>query len=254
MGLTSHIDLTLVLLYAFWAFFACLVFYLHKEGKREGYPLQSDQPGGVRANAGIPGMAPAKSFSLADGSTVVIRGGNPDTREVKAKPVGRWPGAPLEPTGNPMIDGVGPASYAMRADHPDMTLEGHAKIVPLRVAKEFFLESRDPDPRGMTVMGADNRPAGIVKDAWVDQSEYILRYYEVELADKSRSVLLPVNFATINRGRGEVRVNAIMADQFANVPATKHAEQVTLLEEDKICGYYGGGYLYAHPSRTEALL
>jgi photosynthetic reaction center H subunit len=29
---------------------------------------------------------------------------------------------------------------------------------------------------------------------------------------------------------------------------------VTLLEEDKISGYYGGGTLYADPSRSEPIL
>ena len=45
-----------------------------------------------------------------------------------------WPGAPLEPTGDPMLDGVGPGAYAMRADTPDLTLDGLPKIVPLRIA------------------------------------------------------------------------------------------------------------------------
>jgi photosynthetic reaction center H subunit len=40
---TSYIDLTQVLLYAFWLFFALLVYYLRREDKREGYPLQSDR-------------------------------------------------------------------------------------------------------------------------------------------------------------------------------------------------------------------
>jgi photosynthetic reaction center H subunit len=65
-------------------------------------------------------------------------------------------------------------------------------------------------------------------------------------------VLLPINFARIRNGR--VSVSAILARQFADVPATQHPEQVTLLEEDKICAYYGGGTLYAEPSRAEPLL
>jgi photosynthetic reaction center H subunit len=38
------------------------------------------------------------------------------------------------------------------------------------------------------------------------------------------------------------------------VPTTKHPDQVTLLEEEKIMAYYGGGTLYAHPSRKEPLI
>ena len=43
MDFTSYIDLTQVLLYAFWLFFALLVYYLRREDKREGYPLRSDR-------------------------------------------------------------------------------------------------------------------------------------------------------------------------------------------------------------------
>jgi photosynthetic reaction center H subunit len=33
------------------------------------------------------------------------------------------------------------------------------------------------------------------------------------------------------------------------VPTTKSRNQVTLLEEEKICAYYAGGNLYASPER-----
>ena len=34
----GYIDIAQVVLYAFWIFFAGLIFYLHRENKREGYP------------------------------------------------------------------------------------------------------------------------------------------------------------------------------------------------------------------------
>ena len=37
-------------------------------------------------------------------------------------------------------------------------------------------------------------------------------------------------------------------------PATRNTDKVTLLEEDKITAYYGGGTLYATPDRVEPLL
>jgi photosynthetic reaction center H subunit len=46
-------------------------------------------------------------------------------------------------------------------------------------------------------------------------------------------------------------VQSILGAQFANVPRNKQPDSVTLLEEDKICAYYGGGTLYATPSRQE---
>ena len=41
-----------------------------------------------------------------------------------------WPGAPLEPTGDPMLAGVGPGSYAERADHPEKTYHGDDLLAP----------------------------------------------------------------------------------------------------------------------------
>ena len=42
--------------------------------------------------------------------------------------------------------------------------------------------------------------------------------------------------------------------QFSDVPGTKSRTEITLLEEDKICAYYGGGHLYATPDRAQPLL
>jgi photosynthetic reaction center H subunit len=51
-----------------------------------------------------------------------------------------------------------------------------------------------------------------------------------------------------------VKVRAITAAQFADVPGTASPDQVTLLEEEKIVGYYGGGHLYATRDRQEPWL
>lgn len=251
---TSHIDLAQVVLYVFWAFFAGLIYYLHRENKREGYPLLSDRTNERVSIIGFPAPPAPKTYLLPHGGTVSVPNGKADLREIKARPAAMWPGAPLEPTGDPMLDAVGPASYAERSDHPDLTYEGAVKIVPLRVAGDFYLESRDPDPRGMTVVGTDRVAAGTIVDVWVDRSEYLARYFEVDVAGVGRRVLLPVNFCRVDGARRLVRVNAILAAQFAGVPGTKSPDQVTFLEEDRIMGYYGGGYLYATPARAEPLL
>ncbi len=252
--IVGTIDVAQVVLYAFWVFFIGLIFYLRREDKREGYPLVSDRAGGVQV-IGYPTLPAPKTFLLAHGGSVSVPNGRTDPPVTRARPVADWPGAPLEPTGNPMIDGVGPGSYALRAEVPDLTVEGTDKIVPLRIASDFFLEARDPDPRGMQVMGADRDVAGTVSDVWVDRSEYIIRYLEVQLTGGKR-VLLPWNMAKIERWRGErvVKVRAIMGSQFADVPALQSPDRITLREEDRICGYYGGGYLYATPARAEPLV
>ena len=252
LQLTSHIDLTLVLLYVFWIFFAGLIYYLHRESKREGYPLVPD---GFKMGRETPSVDPVgpKTFLLQGGQSFTLKGGRPDTRELNLKPAANFPGAPFEPTGEAMLDGVGPAAYAMRGDHPDLTYENEPKIVPLRSSGDFYLEKRDADPRGMPVVGADGNVGGTIVDCWFDKSEYIMRYYEVEIAG-GRRVMLPSNFARVDGYRREVRVKAILASQFASVPAIKSDRQITLLEEEKIMGYFGGGFLYATPSRMEPLL
>lgn len=42
MNFSQNFDFAQLVLYAFWIFFGCLVFYLRREDKREGYPLESD--------------------------------------------------------------------------------------------------------------------------------------------------------------------------------------------------------------------
>jgi photosynthetic reaction center H subunit len=51
-----------------------------------------------------------------------------------------------------------------------------------------------------------------------------------------------------------VKVRAITSAQFGQVPETASTEQITLLEEEKIVGYYGGGHLYATRDRQEPWL
>ena len=254
-ALTSSLDVAQVVLYAFWLFFAALVYYLRREDKREGYPLETDGPVQPRiAPQGFPAMPDPKSFRLANGETVFAPRVEPSQPPLAARPVSATPGSPLEPTGNPLVDGVGPASYAMRANHADQTLEGLPKIVPLRVSSEFGIEGSNPDPRGMEVVAADGIGVGRVSDVWIDRSEYVVRYLEVEAGGTRR--LVPTSFWELERHRGETRVvvAAINSGDFANVPTTAHPERVTFLEEDKIAAYFGGGLLYASPERMGPLL
>lgn len=253
-GLTAHIDLAQVMLYVFWLFLAGLIFYLRREDRREGYPLVSEVTGKAE-NHGAIWIPGPKTFVLPHGGVQTA----PRERAeppVRATPIAPWPGAPLQPTGNPLVDGVGPAAYALRSDLPDLTIEGAPRIGPLRLTPIFSLPEKGPDPRGMTVVAADGRVAGVIRDLWVDRSETLVRYYEIELSGlpQPRSVLLPTGFADVDGRKRRVVVNSILARQFADVPATKSPDQVSLREEDRISAYYGGGHLYATPSRVEPLL
>jgi len=250
-AITQYVDVAQLVLYAFWAFFAGLIYYLVQEGKREGYPLEA---GDGRRLDGWPSRPRAKTYLLHDGLSVEAPNDKVSPQSLNAEPAHGWIGAPLDPVGNPLTAGVGPGSWADRADVPELTFHGGAKIVPLRTLPEYSVPSQDRDPRGMPVIGADGETGGTVVDLWVDQSEACVRHLEVAgtLSDgATRSVLLPINFARITR-RG-VRVPALQGEQFAGVPGTRDPQQVTMLEEEKIMAYYGAGLLYAHPGRADPL-
>jgi photosynthetic reaction center H subunit len=162
------------------------------------------------------------------------------------------PGAPFEPTGNPMLDGIGPGAYAMRADEPEHTTAGTPKIFPLRTAPEYGVGRIGRDPRGMPIYGGDGVQGGTVVDLWLDGPESLFRYLEVAVPGAARNVLVPLNSTRIRDDR--VSVRAILGEHFAQIPATRHPEQVTLLEEERIFGFFGGGTLYAEPRRLEPLV
>jgi photosynthetic reaction center H subunit len=247
---TQYIDLAQVILYLFIAFFLGLVYYLHQESKREGYPLENERSGFVTVQ-GFPPVPDPKAYKLADGSTVYAPRANPrDERPVKGTAIANFLGAPIEPDGDPMTAGVGPGAYAERLDIPDATVHGTPKLVPLRKATDFYVDHADPNPVGMNVVGADGKVGGVVRDAWVDVAEYIIRYYEVDVG-KKRNVLLPATMSRVTSG--EVRVKSIMGHHFAGVPTTKNPDVVTRLEEEKIFGYFGAGTMYAAPERAEPL-
>jgi photosynthetic reaction center H subunit len=251
-AITGYIDVAQIVLYGFWIFFAGLIIYLRKEDKREGYPLESDRSGRVRVQ-GFPAMPKPKTFLLEDGTTVQVPRSEVDGRQIMARAMGSYLGAPLQPTGNPMSDAVGPAAYALRANHPDTTIDGMPMIVPLRLAAGYTVSEQDPDPRGMEVLGADRERGGIVRDIWVDRAEPQIRYLEVETGSLRR-VLLPITFAKIDGGRRQIKVKSILGSQFAMAPGLASPDQVTRREEDQISAYYSSGNLYATPARAEPFL
>jgi len=254
-AITHGIDIAQVVLYMFWVFFAGLCLYLHRENKREGYPLESDGRGGTVVIQGFPAVPEPKVFLLRSGQKRFAPGPNSGKQVLTGGvATSRYPGSPIVPTGNPLLAGVGPGAYADRDDSPDVTIDNVPRIVPLRAAPGFEVMSQGPDPRGMYVIGADDIIGGKVVDLWVDRSEAIFRYLEIEVdaAFGSRRVLLPMTMARC--GDREVFVRSILARQFADVPGTRLPEVITLLEEDRIGAYYGAGTLYALPSRQEPLV
>jgi photosynthetic reaction center H subunit len=247
-AITQYIDVAQIVLYLFWIFFAGLIYYLVRENHREGYPMDSGRENGPKVQ-GWPVPEP-KTYKMADGHTILAPDFHRPDGTYHGQPSHGWNGAPLEPVGDPLLAGVGPGAWAQRADVPDMTHHGDVKIVPLRVATDHKVAARDVNPIGLPVIAGDGEVAGHVKDMWIDRAEMMFRYLEIELPSGQR-VLAPTPFARIRRT--EVELTAILSTQFANVPALRNPDQITLLEEEKVSAYYGAGTLYATPHRQEPI-
>ena len=256
-AITASIDVAQVVLYGFWVFFAGLIYYLHSENKREGYPLEHDGWGGKGRAVlqGFPAVPSPKTFRLANGQTRQAPGPNSGPETLKGgERTHRSPGAPIVPIGNPMLSGVGPGSWVARDDNPDVMFDGQLRLVPLRSDKAYGVAHQDPDPRGKPVVGADDRVAGTVVDLWVDRAEAIFRYIELQVDGPTgpRRVLVPMNFAKVSDR--QVTVRSVLALHFADVPGLRNPDRITLLEEERVMAYYGAGTLYATPARQEPLL
>lgn len=245
----GNFDLASLTLWLFWIFFALLIFYLQRENMREGYPLEDDD-GNVSANQGMFPVPDDKTFILPNGKgTLSVPSGQKAERQNLAlERTSRANGFPFAPTGNPMADGVGPASWVMREDDPERDHNGRPKIVPLSHATAFHIHA-GRDPIGLPVVSADKKIVGTVTDVWIDEPEAMVRYVEYDLDAGGGKRLVPITMCRIKSDR--VSIVSLYADQFAGVPVTAGGTQVTKLEEEKICAYYGGGYLYAAANRQE---
>ncbi|MFO1330574.1 MAG: photosynthetic reaction center subunit H [Rubrivivax sp.] len=251
-AITQHLDVAQLVLYLFWIFLAALVFYLMRENHREGYPMDTDD--GLPAD-GWPRPPEPKTYKLPGGREVTVPRANDIQPVTNAEKTYRGAASPIEPVGDPLVAGVGPGSWSsLRPDEADCDHKGQPRIVPLSTLPDYGVSERDPDPRGMSVRDLRGDVAGTVVDLWLDRADMLFRYLELEVpvGGGSRRVLLPMTFASVSR-QG-VLVHALMADQFAGVPATRAADRVTLLEEERITAYYGAGTLYAEPGRAEPIL
>jgi len=251
--ITPGIDVALLVFWAFVLFFIVLVFYLRREDRREGYPLEDETTGRLDTVGGPMHTASTKSFLLPFGHgrvTAPTKGREPV--DIAARRIDRFSGAPYAPTGNPLTDGIGPAAWADRAKRPDVDMDGHPRIVPLATAADFTVAYQDPTLLGWPVIGADNAVAGTVGELWIDRSDRLIRYLEVETG--SGSVLAPMMMAKVDRGGRRVVIDALLASQFAGAPKIEARDRITLYEEERVQAYFGGGYLYATPARQEPLL
>lgn len=251
--ITAGIDVALLVFWAFLLFFVCLIFYLRREDRREGYPLEDEMSGRLDTAGGPMHTASIKSFLLPFGhGTVTAPTQGREPVDIAARRTDRFAGAPYAPTGDPLVDGIGPAAWANRAKRPDLDMEGHPRIVPLSIAPEFWVVSKDSDLGGWPVVGADNKVAGTVTDLWIDKADRLVRYIQISVGEGS--VLAPMMMARVDRRRRSVKIDALLASQFAGAPRIEATDQITLYEEERVQAYFGGGYLYATAARQEPYL
>jgi photosynthetic reaction center H subunit len=250
----GNFDLASAAIWLFWVFFGLLIYYLQTENMREGYPLEQDD-GTIAPNQGPFPVPKDKTFHLPHGrgDVTVPSGQRGDRASLALAPTSKAAGSPFVPTGNPMTDGVGPASWAPRRDIPELDAHGLPKIKPMAALPDFkFASGRDP--RGKPVVAGDGEVIGRVIDMWVDVPEQMVRYLTVDLNPEGtgQTRLIPINFCKIKADR--VTVRSIYGAHFDGVPQHAGNDQISLLEEEKIMAYYGGGTLYADPARLEPQL
>lgn len=255
--ITAGIDVALLVFNAFVLFFICLVFYLRREDRREGYPLEDATTGRLDSVGGAMHTASTKSFLLPFGhGTVTAPTQGREPVDIAARRTDRFDGAPYAPTGDPLVDGIGPAAWANRAKRPDLDMDGHPRIVPLANAAGYGIAREDSDLSGWPVIGADGGVAGTVGALWIDTADRLVRYIQLSGPESAGGgpLVAPMMMAKIDRRRRRVVIDALNAAQFAGVPRLEATDSITLYEEERVQAYFGGGYLYANAARQEPFI
>lgn len=243
----GNFDLASLSIWLFWLFFAGLIYYLQTENMREGFPLE-DEDGNPSANQGLFAVPSPKTFQLRDGTELTVPGKEQEDShrrtDLAMARTAASEGFPHAPTGNPMADGVGPASWVPRRDEPEVDAHGKPKIVPMSSHEDFFV-SAGYDPRGLPVLCKEDKVVATITDMWIDPAEHEVRYLEYELHPEfgTGKRLVPIQMLKI-KSRW-VDIQCLGMAHFDGVPQTASSSQITKLEEEKICGWYAGGTLYS---------
>ena len=195
-------------------------------------------------------MPKPKTYYLDDGRTVQAPRAEAEETHFSAEPAAGHPGAPLDPVGDALKAGLGTGAWAQRSEVVEKTLDGKPRIVPMRTDSALHVDSRDTDPRGMSVVAADGKAVGEVGDLWIDLAEPQIYFLEVNLSSGGKA-MVPFGFAEVDKGNGVIRVNVLYSNHFGGVPQIASPDQITPREEDQIMGYFGAGLMYADDKRAE---
>ena len=207
-AITGYIDVAQVVLYAFWIFFAGLIFYLRREDKREGYPLEIERSGDVGGRASRSSPSPRPSCSPHGGTRLSPRATSATAR--RSTPKRPSPG-PARRLARPAIrcstaSARLPTPMRVRYARPH-----HRRPRPrsCRCASPTDFIDRAARSRSARHDGGRRRRqvAGTVTDVWVDRSEIAGPLLEVDDRRAGKRVLLPMTLlADRQRRSGQVKV------------------------------------------------
>ncbi len=249
---TTQIDLAQVLIAATVLAWFVLVWYLQREMKREGYPLEEAIPTVRHSIVGWPDMPPPKTYLRLEGGTATLPQ-EYERRELAAQPREMYPGAPLYPVGEPLLAGIGPSSYTLRRDEPFLLLSGEPCLQPVRRTPHLRCVDPAMDPRGLRALGSDFADAGLCVDVWYDDESKIPRYLEVELNAGQGIRLVPIFYCSLRAGSSGFRCDAITGAQFRLAPTIRRPDVITAREEDIVNGFWAGGHMYSAPYKDAIL-
>ena len=211
--LFGDFDVAEFCLIAFFLFFAGLIFYLRREDRREGYPLERRR----HRTAGAAG------WPVLHGQAQDLRPA-PRSRHPHLSQ-SRQPRSAASRRASQRADGrrhrsSRPAILWSTASGPVPTPS--ARAIPTRRSRVTPRSCRcgsplistsapgDPDPRGMTMIGCDGKAAGIVSDVWVDRSEVLIRYLEVAVGGEAgRKVVLPMTMVVVSGSKRTVSTHTV---------------------------------------------
>ena len=254
--ITEGIDLPQVLFWLFFLGFLALVWYLRRADKLEGYPMTAS-PLDDRQLLGFP--APPETphtYRLNEGGTTQAPH-DYEPGKTHARPLHRFGGTPLVPIGNPLLAGIGPGAWVRRREGPMLTESGEPNLQPLRLLPGWSVVRGDADPCGMRVFDYRWQEIGVVRDIWADRSVKILRLLEVELLPGlgRATALIPIFHTVIDEREREVRLFAMRASHFADLPMPASPDCITAQEEERLNAYCAASRFYRDamlpPPRTD---
>ena len=243
--ISSQLDIPTIAFWVFVLFFVGLVFWLQRESKREGYPLRASPFTPEQMDGFPPPPAQPRTYILNEGGTTQAPHYYPQV-PFHAAPVHRFDGTPLTPLGNPLLAGIGPGSWVRKRNEPALTERGDLLLQPLRLLPEWSVLRLDADPRGMAVLDWRLNPVGHVSELWIDRGIKIIRFLEVELDASlgAKHVLVPIFHTDIREAPRRVRVTALWAHQFIDIPMPATPDLITGQEEERLNAYFTAGQFF----------